>query len=253
MFRFAANLSFLFTEHAFPDRFAAARTAGFGAVEMLFPYAHSIDDIRTWLDAETLDLALFNTPVHDWAEGGRGVAAIPGETGRFRDEFDLALSYAEELRPAHIHIMSGLSTGSAARDCLIDNLAWAARHAPDQSLTIEPINRADMPGYFLNDFASAARIITEVGAPNLALQFDAYHAHRIHGDLAALWARFGPITRHVQIAGAPGRHEPAGGTIDYPAFFGQLAESGYDGFVGAEYHPTGTTTAGLAWFSRAPS
>lgn len=247
--QFAANLSFLFTELPFPKRFAAASKAGFRAVEFLFPYTYPAQDLRLWLDDAGLELALFNTPVHDWDDGGRGVAALPGEEARFRAEFDLALSYAEVLSPRHIHVMSGLSMGEAAAECLYRNLTWAAQHAPDQSLTIEPINGYDMPGYFLDDFALAAQMIDNVGQANLGLQFDAYHAQRITGNLRATWAQFGAKARHVQIAGVPGRHEPVAGEIDYPAFFSALDAQGYDGFVGAEYHPKSGTEPGLAqWF-----
>lgn len=245
--RFAANLTMLFTEHPVEARFDAARAAGFDAVEMLFPYAHAPETLRDSLEGAGQTLVLFNTPAHDWEEGGRGVAALPGEEARFRAEFDLALSYAEVLTPRHIHIMSGLAEGAAARDCLLANLDWATRHAPGQSLTIEPINRHDIPGYFLADFGQAAEVIAEVNAPNLALQFDAYHGQRIHGDVPGLWRRYGALTRHVQIAGVPGRHEPQGGAIDYPAFFAQLDDSGYAGVVSGEYTPAGRTEEGLAW------
>lgn len=247
--RFAANLSFLFTEHPMQERFAAAAAAGFGAVEMLFPYAHSPARLRDRIEDAGLELALFNTPVHDRDEGGRGVAAIPGEEARFRAEFDLALSYAEDMGPAHIHIMSGLAEGAAARDCLLENLSWAVNHAPDQSLTIEPINARDIPGYFLSRFDQAADLLDEIAAPNLGLQFDAYHAQRITGDVPGTWARYGARAVHVQVAGVPGRHEPVGGEIDYPAFFARLDDEGYGGFVSGEYHPAGRTEDGLGWIS----
>lgn len=247
MLRFAANLSFLFTELPLEQRFDAAARAGFEAVEMLLPYDHAPSTLRDRIEAAGVTLALFNTPVHDWSDGGRGVAAIPGEEGRFRAEFELALSYAEILMPAHIHIMSGLAHGGAARDCYLGNLDWAARHAPHQSLTIEPINRSDMPGYFLHDMQQAAQVLDHVGAPNLNLQFDAYHAQRIHGDVPGMWQRFGRRAVHVQVAGVPGRHEPAGGEIDYPAFFAALENEGYNGFVSGEYTPARTTTEGLGW------
>lgn len=245
--RFAANLSFLFTELPFRDRFQAAAEAGFGAVEFLFPYAHPAADVRAWLDDAGLDLALFNTPVHDWQDGGRGVGALPGEEARFRAEFELALSYAEILAPQHIHIMSGLARGEAAAEVFMRNLTWSAQHAPAPSLTIEPINPHDMPGYFLNDFAQARQLLDAVGAPNLWLQFDAYHAQRILGDVAQAWHQYGALARHVQVAGVPGRHEPLRGAIDYPAFFARLEDTQYAGFVGAEYHPRAGTVPGLGW------
>ena len=221
--RFAANLTFLFTERPFLDRFAAARAAGFDAVEALFPYDHPAQDVRDRLDAASLRLVLINTPAPDWADGGRGCAAIPGQEGRFRREF------AQAVR----------------------NLEWAAAQAPAQRLTIEPINRIDMPGYFLNDFAQAEAILNELAAPNLHLQFDAYHAHRILGDVTAAWQRYGNRAAHIQIAGYPGRHEPTGGEIDYPAFFARLDAEGYAGHVSAEYFPAGDTAEGLGWLSKA--
>ncbi|KCV81416.1 hydroxypyruvate isomerase [Actibacterium atlanticum] len=245
--RFAANLSFLFTERPFPERFSAAAKAGFEAVEFLFPYAYPASDVRDWLEEAGLKLALFNTPVHDWEDGGRGVAALAGEEARFRAEFDLALSYADVLAPHHIHVMAGLAQGEDAAEVYERNLTWAAQHAPAQSLTIEPINADDMPGYFLADFDQAVQVIDRVSTANLGLQFDAYHAHRITGEVMGSWARCARHARHVQVAGVPGRHEPMGGQIDYPAFFRQLDAGGYTGFVGAEYHPAAGTTAGLGW------
>lgn len=206
-----------------------------------------MDAIASALRDTGLTLVLFNTPVPDWDDGGRGVAALPGLEARFRNQFEIALGYADALAPAHIHVMSGLSQGRAAFDCLVRNLSWAARHAPACQLTIEPINRVDMPGYFLNDFDIARDVIEAVGAPNLALQFDAYHGQHLHGDVSALWHAFGPITAHVQVAGFPGRHEPLAAVIDYPAFFARLDADGYDGFVGCEYHPARGTLDGLGW------
>ena len=143
--------------------------------------------------------------------------------------------------------MAGAADGPDAETVFIDNLRWAAARAPDQSLTIEPINRIDMPGYFLADYDTAERVLAAVGAPNLSLQFDAYHAHRITGDVMAAWSAHGHRARHVQVAGYPGRHEPEGGEIDYPSFFARLDAEGYDGWVSGEYAPATTTDAGLGW------
>lgn len=249
--RFAANLTFLFTELPLIQRFAAARAAGFGAVELLFPYDTPARDIRAGLDDNGLDFALMNVPVPDWAAGGRGCAALPGAEARFRTDFAQALDLAEVLNPGRIHIMAGCATGGRAQDTFLRNLDWAARQAPDRALTIEPINPVDMPGYFLGDFDLAARVLDRVGASNLRLQFDAYHAHRITGDVPGAWARHGARASHVQIAGFPGRHEPAGGQIDFDAFFARLDRDGYAGFVSAEYIPAGDTVAGLGWLARA--
>lgn len=245
--RLCANLDFLFTERPFPDRFAAARAAGFKAVEILFPYAHDAGEIATRLDGEGLQLALINVPVPDWNSGGRGSAALPGQAARFRDEFARASDLAARLGAGHVHVLAGLAEGPQAHATYLDNLAWAADNAPGQSLTIEPINPHDMPGYFLNNFAQAAQILDTLSRPNLHLQFDAYHAHRITGDVQGLWARYAARTVHVQVAGSPGRHEPMGGEIDYPAFFSTLDAEGYAGWVSGEYHPAGRTEAGLQW------
>lgn len=248
--RFAANLTFLFTELPFMERFAAARAAGFDAVEVLFPYDFPAQEMRARLAANDLAFVLLNTPPPNWAGGERGFAAVPGLEERFRRDFDRCLRFAEVLKPRHIHVMAGRASGPLARDTYLRNLAWAAARAPGQSLTIEPINPGDMPGYFLDDFALAARILDEVGAPNLSLQFDAYHAQTMTDDAMEAWRRWGARARHVQVAGAPGRHEPAGGAIDYPAFFARLDAEGYAGFVSAEYVPRAGTAEGLGWLPR---
>ena len=245
--RFAANLNFLFRELPFLDRFAAADDAGFDAVEVLFPYDNPAHEITSRMTATDLQMALINTPPPNWAGGDRGFAAIPGSEKRFRHDFKRALRFAKALGATHLHVMAGRARGLVARQTFIDNLAWAAAEAPRQSLTIEPINTDDMPGYFLNDFDLAAEIMAAVNAPNLGLQFDAYHAQMITGDMAQVWLDHGALARHIQIACCPGRHEPGGGDIDYQAFFQGLDDAGYEGFVSAEYHPRRATTDGLGW------
>ena len=247
--RFAANLSMLFRELPLLERPAAARDAGFAGVEILFPYDEPGHLIRQALDRAGLPLILINTPPPNWTGGDRGFAAIPGGEERFRHDFRRALRYAQVLGARHIHVMAGVAEGSEARDTFIRNLAWAAATAPEQPLTIEPINTHDMPGYFLDDFDLAAEVLDTVGAPNLALQFDAYHAHRITGDVMGTWAAHGHRAAHVQVAGYPGRHEPAGGEIDYPAFFARLDSDGYAGFVSGEYTPEGRTGDGVGWIT----
>jgi 2-dehydrotetronate isomerase len=243
--RFAANLSLLFTELPFFQRFGAARAAGFQGVEFLFPYDHDARDIRAALDDCGLPLVLFNTPAGDWAAGERGHGAVVGVD--FRGGLERALDYAAALEPKFIHLMAGIADGTAARACFVENLHWATKFAPDQTFLIEPINRYDMQGYFLHDFAQAKAVLAEVNIPNLALQFDAYHAHRMTGDVARCWAAFGPLARHIQIAGAPGRHEPIPSEIDYNGFFRRLDDEGYTGFVSGEYVPAKNTKAGLGW------
>ncbi len=249
--RLAANLTLLFAELPFLDRFAAAKQAGFGGVEMLFPYACTPEAIGEKLDEHGLTMVLQNTPAPNWGAGDRGLAAVPDREAEFRSGFEQCLRYAEVLKPRHIHVMAGLSEGVRSRQTFVRNLRWAVAQAPNQSMTVEPINGHDMPGYFLNSFDLALDLLDEVGANNLGLQFDAYHAHRITGDALAAWGRYGPRARHVQIAGYPGRHEPTGGEIDYPAFFARLDLDGYEGWVSAEYYPSQPSTiAGLGWMSR---
>ena len=249
--RFAANLTMLFTELPLLDRFAAAREAGFDAVEVLFPYDAPAQETRDQLVLNDLAFVLLNTPPPNWAGGDRGFAAVPGAEDRFRRDFDRCLRFAGVLKPRHIHIMAGIAEGPEAEATYLSNLAWAAARAPKQSLTIEPINPHDMPGYFLADFDRAIAILDRVGAPNLGLQFDAYHARRITGDALAAWDRHGARAVHVQIAGHPGRHEPTGGDIDWPGFFSRLDADGYRGWVSAEYNPRSTTAAGLGWLPKA--
>lgn len=250
--RFCANLTTLFTEYALPDRFNAAAEAGFGAVELLFPYDLPVVTLREKLGQTGQALVLINTPAGDWAAGDRGFAACPKHRDRFRDDFRLALRTAQTLNAGHIHIMAGIAHGPTAESCFLDNLAWATETAPEQPMTIEPLNPVDMPGYFLNDFDQAARILDAIGAQNLGLQFDAYHAHRITGDVMGTWARHGARVTHVQIADGDTRHEPQrGGGIDYPAFFAALDASGYTGYVSGEYTPKGTTAEGLGWMQMA--
>lgn len=245
--RFAANLSMLFKEYPFLERFEAAADAGFEGVEVLFPYDDAATEIVRRLGRAGLPLVLINTPPPNWTGGERGFAAIPGGEARFRKDFDRALRFAQVLKASHLHVMAGAAEGPEARATYLANLRWAAARAPKQRLTIEPINRTDMPGYFLSDFREALEIVAEVGAPNLRLQFDAYHAQMIHGDVLGLWELCAPQVVHVQVAGVPGRHEPVTGEIDYPAFFAALDASGYGGWVSGEYKPAGRTEDGLAW------
>lgn len=248
--RFCANISFLWKDLDLPARVHAAQTAEFEAVEILFPYDTPAPELRRALEATGLPLALINCPPPNYTGGNRGFAAVPADRDRFRTDFRRALRYAQSLKAQHLHIMSGVAEGPDAHACLIDNLTWACDHAPEQSLTIEPINPIDMPGYFLNDFDLAADIICAVDAPNLGLQFDAYHAHRITGDVMATWAKHRDLVRHVQFADHPGRHEPGTGEIDLTAFFAALDADGYDGWASAEYAPAGDTDAGLSWMAK---
>lgn len=249
--RFAANISLMFTELPFLDRFAAAARAGFRGVEFLFPYEHDPHAIRAALDAAGLVPVLFNCPPGDPQAGERGLAALSGREAAFEESFALALAYAAIIRPARLHVMAGLASGTKARRVYIGNLRRAAARAPDQVLTIEPINTRDIPGYFLNRSDEAAAVIAEVGAPNLKLQFDLYHAQIMEGDLTRRLAQLMPVIGHVQIAGVPDRHEPDRGEVNFPHLFAELDRLGHDGWVGCEYHPAGRTGDGLGWFRHA--
>ncbi|MGR3373960.1 MAG: hydroxypyruvate isomerase family protein [Pseudooceanicola nanhaiensis] len=248
--RFCANISFLFKEMPMTARFAAAAAAGFEAVEILFPYDEPAPGLRQAAADSGLPIVLINAPPPNYTGGTRGFAALPGGEDRFRHDLRRVMRYAGALKPRFVHVMAGVAEGEAAHRAFVANLRHAAGQAPELTLTIEPINQEDMPGYFLSDYALAAEILDEVGAGNVALQFDAYHAQKITGDAMAAWKEYGHLARHVQIAGLPDRHEPVAGPFDYPAFFDRLDADGYDGYVSAEYHPAAGTGAGLGWLKR---
>ncbi|MDP0929588.1 TIM barrel protein [Paracoccus onubensis] len=248
--RFAANLTRLFTEMPMDERFDAAARAGFTGVEILFPYDIPADHLSRLALAAGLEIVLINTPPPNWSGGPRGFAAIPGQEQRFRDNFDRTLRFAQVLHARQIHIMSGAADGPEARATFTKNLAWAVKRAPHASLNIKVINRDYMPGYFLSDFDLAAEIIAEIGAPNLGLQFDTYHAQVLSGDALGLWRKHAGIIRHIQIAGFPGRHEPIDGAFNFTAFFAELDQSGYRGWVSGEYDPEHLTENGLGWLPR---
>lgn len=252
--KFAANLSMMFTEWPFLDRFAAAADAGFSAVEYLFPYEHPADAIGERLQRHRLTQALFNMPPGDWAAGERGVAALPDRFDDLKKGVDLALVYAQATGVRKIHLMSGHadSRDPAAQAAYRRAVAHAAGQlaAKNIDLLLEPINSRNMPGYFLNDFDMAAAVIADSGAPNVKLQFDVYHRQIIHGDVVMGLRKFMPVTGHVQIASIPSRNEPDGEELNYPFVFAELDALGYDGFVGCEYNPRGKTLDGLGWFEK---
>jgi len=237
----------LFTQVDLLERFAMARAAGFDAVEVLFPYDVAVPDMVAMLARYELPLALINCPPPNYTGGERGFAAVAGS--RFKQDFKRTLRYAKTLGAQHIHIMAGVAEGAEAKATFIENLRWAAAEVPNQSLTIEPINRDDMPGYFLSDFDLAAEIIATVDAPNLRLQFDAYHAQKITGDVLGTWARVRDIAVHVQVAQTPDRTAPDQGEIDYAAFFAQLDADGYNGWVSGEYSPAERTDLSVGWMT----
>ncbi|MEO1017190.1 MAG: 2-oxo-tetronate isomerase [Pseudomonadota bacterium] len=251
--KFAANLSMMFNEVPFLERFAAARNAGFDAVEYLFPYDFPAEDVARNLEDQGLVQALFNMPPGDWEAGDRGISAIPGREVEFQQSLETALEYAAALNCKTIHCMAGiLGPGVMPRRAertYIGNLQLAAEAAEKHGITvlIEPLNSRDAPGYLLSYNDHAHRIIEEVGMANLKLQLDLYHTQIMHGDLAISIREFMPITGHIQIAGVPQRHEPDFGEINYPYLFELIDELGYEGWIGCEYRPRRSTLEGLGW------
>lgn len=251
--RFAANLSMMYNEHAFLDRFAAAARDGFKAVEYLFPYDFEVETLRAQLDEHGLAQALFNAPPGDWAAGERGIAALPGREDEFKRSIDTALRYAGVLGNTKLHVMAGLVAAgedrARYRAAYVANLAYAAQAAAAHGITVlmEPINTRDMPGYFLNRQDDAHAIRAEVGAPNLKVQFDCYHCQIVEGDLAMKLRRDFAGIGHIQIAGVPERHEPDIGELHYPYLFDLIDALGYDGWIGCEYRPKAGTSDGLGW------
>ncbi len=245
--QFAANLTMLFTEVPSLDRPALAAQAGFDGVEVLFPYDHSTDDWRAALG--DVPLLLVNTPPGDWAGGARGFAAVVGAEDDFKASFEKGCTYARTLGAPRVHVMAGAAQGAEAEACYLRNMGWAALQAPDLTLVIEPLNHDDMPGYFLNDFDHAARMIADLDAPNIRLQFDLWHAAKIHGDAAAVWARHADIVGHVQIAGFPARAEPGGGGFDLTALCDAVDRGQGGGWMAAEYRPARATVHGLGWLA----
>ncbi|MCA0404582.1 MAG: hydroxypyruvate isomerase family protein [Proteobacteria bacterium] len=252
--KFAANLSMMFNEHAFLDRFKAAADAGFTAVEYLFPYEVSPEAIAKALADNGLTQALFNLPPGDWASGERGLASLPERFEEFAAGVETALTYAQASGVKQLHMMAGLSDKSDPKALLA--YERAVRHGAERLATkglhllLEPINPRDMPGYFLNDFNWCAAFIARLGLPNVALQYDIYHRQIIHGDVTKGLEAMLPITRHIQIASVPARHEPDTGELNDTRLFETLDAMGYDGFIGCEYRPKGETVAGLGWFAK---
>jgi 2-dehydrotetronate isomerase len=251
--RFAANLTMMYNEHGFLDRFAAAAKDGFKGVEYLFPYDFAATDIKARLDAHGLTQALFNAPPGDWAAGERGMASLLGREDEFRRGLDTALEYTRVLGNRKLHVMAGLLGAGQSRErhreLYLQNLAYAARTAQADGIliVIEPINTRDMPGYFLNRQDEAQAICAEVGAPNLKVQFDCYHCQIMEGDLATKLKRDMAGIGHIQVAGVPERHEPDSGELNYPYLLDLIDTLGYDGWVGCEYWPRAGTSEGLGW------
>ena len=251
--RFAANLSMLFTEVPFLDRFERAARAGFEAVEFLFPYAHTPEELRAQIDAHRLQIVLHNLPAGDWDAGERGIACHPTRIAEFRAGVARAITYAKALDVPQLNCLAGKAPAGVdaalLRRTLVDNLRYAATElkAAGLRLLVEPINPFDIPGFYLTRTDQALAILDEVGADNAFVQYDIYHAQRSEGELAATLQKHLPRIGHVQVADNPGRHEPGTGEINYRYLFAHLDRIGYGGWVGCEYKPARTTEIGLGW------
>lgn len=251
--RFAANLSMMYQEIDFLDRFTAAARDGFEAVEYLFPYEYAPQDIAARLQSNQLTQALFNLPPGDWAKGERGMACLPGREAEFAQSVQTALPYALATGCRKLHAMAGLLpanvTPEQARATYITNLRAAARVLAPHGITllIEPINTRDMPGYFLNYQQQAHDIVAEVGEANLKVQMDFYHCQIMEGDLTRRLQKHFSGVGHIQIASVPDRHEPDAGEVNFEHLYAELDALGYDGWIGCEYRPAAATSAGLTW------
>ena len=253
--KFAANLTMMFNEVDFLDRFAAAAAAGFAGVEYLFPYPYEKDRLAEELAANDLTQVLHNLPAGDWAEGERGIAIFPDRVGEFQDGVGQAIEYAKLLDCAQLNCLAGVAAGDKDPDSLKTTLVENLRFASDKlaaegiSLLIEPINTRDIPGFYLNRTSQAPDIIDRVGSDNLFVQYDIYHMQIMEGDLATTIENNLERIRHIQLADNPGRHEPGTGEINYPYLFEFLDRVGYGGWIGCEYKPATTTEQGLGWFA----
>jgi hydroxypyruvate isomerase len=250
MLRLAANISFLFKELPFLERFAAAAESGFKLVECHWPYDNSVEALRHRLERSGLSLVMVNTAPGNLEAGDFGLGAVPGREADFQAALDQALLYVSALGATRIHCMAGkVPVTATAHRTFVDNLQRGADKAADKGVTlvIEPINTRSAPGYFLTNSQQAADIIGEVGRPNVKLLFDVFHLQIMEGDITTRLERLKPLIGHVQIAAVPSRAEPDEGEINYRAVFDTLARIGYDGVVGCEYLPRAGTREGLVW------
>ena len=251
--RFAANLTTLFTEWPFLERFAAAAAAGFTAVECQFPYEFDKNAVAEALRREGLEMVLINLPAGDWNQGEAGLACLPGREAEFREGVLLCIDYAQALGCQQVNCLAGIVPGDADRKpfqtCFEENLSFADDRlgAAGIRLLIEPINTRDLPGFFLSTTDHASETIAAVGSTNLKIQYDVYHRQIMQGDLAPSLERHLDMIGHIQISDTPGRHEPGTGEINYPFLFAHLDRIGYRGWVAAEYHPAAGTQEGLGW------
>lgn len=251
--KFAANLTMLYGEHGFLDRFAAAAKDGFKGVEYLFPYAFEKDALVDGLKANGLTQVLHNLPAGDWDSGERGIAILPDRKGEFQDGVGRAIEYATALGCPQLNCLAGIRpdgvSAEAAHATFVENLKFAAGELQKAGikLLIEAINTRDIPGFFLTTTAQARKVIDDVGSPNLYVQYDIYHMQIMEGDLAPTIEANLPKIAHMQLADNPGRHEPGTGEINYGFLFGFIDGLGYDGWIGCEYKPKAGTSEGLGW------
>lgn len=253
--RFAANLSMLFTELPFEERFAAAAAAGFRAVEMLFPYDQDPQRIRALLDAHELHLVLFNLCPGNLEAGERGLACLPDRIQDFHKALEEGARFVDVLRPDCVHLMAGYAPEGANPEDMdtvfVENVRLAARTlAPFGTVVnLEAINQVSMPGFFLSTQSRSAHFVERIAEKNVAMQFDCFHCQMQEGNVGARMKRYLPLIRHIQIAGAPDRHEPDSGELRYDYLFHLMDTLGYSGYVGCEYNPAGVTTDGLGWYA----
>ena len=251
--KFSANLSFLYPEKPFLDRFAAAAADGFPAVEYVSPYEHAPEEVAAVLERHGLQQALFNLPAGDWAGGERGIGCLPDRVGEFQQGVDTAIRYARALGCPKVNCLAGIAPAGVPAEqleaTLVANLRYAAPRLADAGITLvlEPINLRDIPGFFVSRSDHAERILDAVGSDNLFIQYDFYHMQVMQGDLVPTFERLRDRIGHVQIADTPGRHEPGTGEINYGFVLSELDRLGYDGFVGCEYKPVTDTSSGLGW------
>ena len=254
--RFAANLTLMFNEVDFLDRFDAAAANGFKAVEFLFPYAFEADRIAEKLEKNGQELALFNLPPGDWDAGDKGMAAIPGREQEFHDTVGVGIEYARTFGNKTVHMMAGVIPGTVTMEQAFETYVTNYQYCADAfaelgvNVIIEPLNTRDVPGYMISQNTGARSIIAAADRPNIGLQFDFYHVQIMSGDLATQFETHLDITKHVQIAGVPERFEPNVGEINYPYLFDLMDRVGYEGYVGCEYKPQNGTEAGLGWLPK---